>query len=321
MIVVADIGPLRYLILIEYVQVLPDLYGRVLVPPAVLTELDQEQTPELVRQLDLGPTPMAGSCSAAAGPCVSAQRARTFVELVEQDAVSTDRPALRHPMGPDRGSASNTRSASLRCSISSMEGDVCPWCKDQIEDFVPRLKDIVDAVLGSVDHLDVLHSTWRSPSHACGSPSTSLCDRGLKLTRIRRPSNRCRTFSQGIISTVLASIPQPGDLRRTTSLVLPAEAGSHTLTSLGEPAEAGPHDRHRVATCAQHSLPAEAGSHTLTSLVSQLKLAPTTDIALRPARSIHRLKPEATPDFAGEPAEAGPHDRHRVATCAAFTSG
>ena len=50
MIVVADTGPLRYLILIEYVHVLPSLYGRVLVPPAVVTELDQEQTPELVRR-------------------------------------------------------------------------------------------------------------------------------------------------------------------------------------------------------------------------------------------------------------------------------
>ena len=50
MIVVADTGPLRYLILIEYVHVLPSLYGRALVPPAVVAELDREQTPELVRR-------------------------------------------------------------------------------------------------------------------------------------------------------------------------------------------------------------------------------------------------------------------------------
>jgi len=38
-IVVADASPLHYLILIEHVHVLPALYGRVLVPPAVVTEL------------------------------------------------------------------------------------------------------------------------------------------------------------------------------------------------------------------------------------------------------------------------------------------
>lgn len=49
MIVVADTSPLRYLILIEHVHVLPALYGRVVVPPAVITELNQERTPDVVR--------------------------------------------------------------------------------------------------------------------------------------------------------------------------------------------------------------------------------------------------------------------------------
>lgn len=49
MIVVADASPLRYLILIEHAHVLPTLYGRVIVPPAVITELNQERTPDLVR--------------------------------------------------------------------------------------------------------------------------------------------------------------------------------------------------------------------------------------------------------------------------------
>jgi predicted nucleic acid-binding protein len=48
-IVVADTSPIRYLILIEYVHVLPALYGHVLVPPAVITELSQERTPDLVK--------------------------------------------------------------------------------------------------------------------------------------------------------------------------------------------------------------------------------------------------------------------------------
>ena len=50
MIVVADTSPLRYLILIEHVHVLPTLYGRVIVPPAVIMELTQERTPDLVKE-------------------------------------------------------------------------------------------------------------------------------------------------------------------------------------------------------------------------------------------------------------------------------
>jgi len=49
MIVVADSSPLRYLILIEHTHVLPALYGRVLIPPAVSDELNQQRTPPLVR--------------------------------------------------------------------------------------------------------------------------------------------------------------------------------------------------------------------------------------------------------------------------------
>jgi predicted nucleic acid-binding protein len=44
-IVVADASPLRYLILIEHTHVLPALYGHVIVPPAVITELTHERTP------------------------------------------------------------------------------------------------------------------------------------------------------------------------------------------------------------------------------------------------------------------------------------
>ena len=49
MIVVADASPFRYLILIEHVHVLRALHGRVIVPPAVISELNQERTPGLIR--------------------------------------------------------------------------------------------------------------------------------------------------------------------------------------------------------------------------------------------------------------------------------
>lgn len=49
MIVVADATPLRYLVVIDREHLLPELYGRVLIPPAVAEELNQESTPKVVR--------------------------------------------------------------------------------------------------------------------------------------------------------------------------------------------------------------------------------------------------------------------------------
>ena len=49
LIVVADTTPLRYLVMIEREHLLPLLYGRVLIPPAVAEELDHKSTPDLVR--------------------------------------------------------------------------------------------------------------------------------------------------------------------------------------------------------------------------------------------------------------------------------
>ena len=47
-VVVSDTTPLNYLILIGTVDVLPGLFGRVLVPPAVMRELQHPKTPSLV---------------------------------------------------------------------------------------------------------------------------------------------------------------------------------------------------------------------------------------------------------------------------------
>ena len=46
---VSDTSPLRYLILVEQVDALPQLFDQVLVPPAVLLELSQSRAPEPVR--------------------------------------------------------------------------------------------------------------------------------------------------------------------------------------------------------------------------------------------------------------------------------
>jgi predicted nucleic acid-binding protein len=49
MIVIADTTPLNYLILINHADVLPQLFGRVLIPPAVFEELQQPETPQPVQ--------------------------------------------------------------------------------------------------------------------------------------------------------------------------------------------------------------------------------------------------------------------------------
>ena len=48
-IIVSDTSPLNYLILIDQSDILPALYGRVLIPQAVFTELNNLETPEKVR--------------------------------------------------------------------------------------------------------------------------------------------------------------------------------------------------------------------------------------------------------------------------------
>ncbi len=49
MIVIADTTPLNYLVLIDRTEILPQLYGRVLIPPAVWEEFQRPDTPEAVR--------------------------------------------------------------------------------------------------------------------------------------------------------------------------------------------------------------------------------------------------------------------------------
>ena len=49
MIVVADTGPIHYLVLIEAIDILHPLYGSVLVPQTVAEELKSDSAPEAVR--------------------------------------------------------------------------------------------------------------------------------------------------------------------------------------------------------------------------------------------------------------------------------
>ena len=49
MIVVADTSPINYLVLIGEIDVLPALYEKIIIPEAVFNELQDAETPELVR--------------------------------------------------------------------------------------------------------------------------------------------------------------------------------------------------------------------------------------------------------------------------------
>jgi len=53
--VVADTSPLNYLILIDHINLLPQLYGRVLIPESVLQELSAIETPQIVRNVTRQP--------------------------------------------------------------------------------------------------------------------------------------------------------------------------------------------------------------------------------------------------------------------------
>ena len=49
MIVVSDSTPVHYLILVQQIELLPRLFGRVITPPDVMSELSQPSAPEAVR--------------------------------------------------------------------------------------------------------------------------------------------------------------------------------------------------------------------------------------------------------------------------------
>jgi predicted nucleic acid-binding protein len=55
MIVIADATPLNYLILIRQADLLPQLFTNVLIPPAVLAELEHVEAPDPVRAWIQGP--------------------------------------------------------------------------------------------------------------------------------------------------------------------------------------------------------------------------------------------------------------------------
>jgi predicted nucleic acid-binding protein len=94
MIVVADTTPLNYLILIGEIDVLPKLYGRVVIPPAVQEELTRLRAPASVRAWIAQPPPWLEVLSPA--PVADTRLAkldageREAIALAEQLSLSSD---------------------------------------------------------------------------------------------------------------------------------------------------------------------------------------------------------------------------------------
>lgn len=82
-VVVADTGPLNYLVLIEHVSVLPALFDTVFVPQAVRSELDHTETPAPVRAWIAAPPPWLEIRPSSVGPGADLRA----LDVGERDAI------------------------------------------------------------------------------------------------------------------------------------------------------------------------------------------------------------------------------------------
>jgi predicted nucleic acid-binding protein len=67
--VVADASPLRYLILIGHIDLLPALFTQIIIPRAVLGEFQRAQTPPVVATLDATLACLVCRAHTPAAPC------------------------------------------------------------------------------------------------------------------------------------------------------------------------------------------------------------------------------------------------------------
>lgn len=93
MIVIADTTPVNYLVLIDAADLLPRLFGQVLIPPAVFTELKDPETPSPVR---------AWLANAPAWLQVQTLRSRPDPELDHLDAGEREAIALAEELKADQ---------------------------------------------------------------------------------------------------------------------------------------------------------------------------------------------------------------------------
>lgn len=93
MIVVADTTPLNYLVLVQAADLLPQLFGQVLIPPAVFAELKDPETPSAVQ---------AWLANAPSWLVVEALRSRPDPDLDHLDAGEREAIALAEELKADQ---------------------------------------------------------------------------------------------------------------------------------------------------------------------------------------------------------------------------
>jgi predicted nucleic acid-binding protein len=92
MAVVSDTSPLCYLVLIDLIDLLPELYGKVIIPQAVLNELSVPQAPEAV-QAWIAQPPVWLEVQSIENP--------PDVELIQLDLGEQEAIALAEQLGAD----------------------------------------------------------------------------------------------------------------------------------------------------------------------------------------------------------------------------
>jgi len=85
MIVIADTSPISYLVSIREIDILPKLYGRVLVPPSVYDELRHPRAPEAVRSWIAAPQAWFEVRATSLAP--DEELLKADIEIGERDAI------------------------------------------------------------------------------------------------------------------------------------------------------------------------------------------------------------------------------------------
>jgi|HubBroStandDraft_1064217.scaffolds.fasta_scaffold462350_2 predicted nucleic acid-binding protein len=116
MIVIADTGPINYLILIQEIEILPALYGRILVPSSVCEELKRPRAPDLVRSWVSQPPAWFEVRTPAHLP--DPELAGAHLDASERDAI-----LLAEELGADQLIIDEARDGASRNIASSRHGN------------------------------------------------------------------------------------------------------------------------------------------------------------------------------------------------------
>ena len=129
MIVVCDMGPLHYLVLVGAEHVLPQIFGRVLTPRAVLAEMSHPDTPVAVRGWAAAPPqwlevkePTCVEDIPALGRKGARGRARKLQSPSPAKNGLTSFSWTTKPVGERRGKGTSNRFGCSKCSMKPPSG-------------------------------------------------------------------------------------------------------------------------------------------------------------------------------------------------------